>query len=103
MDSTTDIGALRSDKKLKAQGEAIAEGLVVYFKLVQKVEVSPPKKEIDEMAEQLPKTQKDDMKKLLTKAYKETVFSVNHSSKVDEMTRGQATDLLISYVARSAK
>ncbi|WP_354313145.1 N-acetylmuramoyl-L-alanine amidase [Sporosarcina psychrophila] len=31
MDSTTDIGALRSDAKLKAQGEAIADGLAVYF------------------------------------------------------------------------
>ena len=31
MDSTTDIGALRSDAKLKAQGEAIADGLTVYF------------------------------------------------------------------------
>jgi len=37
MDSTTDIGALRSDAKLKAQGEAIADGLAVYFKLKLKV------------------------------------------------------------------
>lgn len=39
MDSLTDIGALRSDARLKAQGVAIAEGLAVYFKLVPKKEV----------------------------------------------------------------
>ena len=36
MDSTTDIVAMRSDVKLKAQGEAIADGLASYFKLVPK-------------------------------------------------------------------
>ncbi len=36
MDSTTDISALRNDTKLNAQGEAIAEGLVEYFKLQSK-------------------------------------------------------------------
>lgn len=36
MDSNTDIGALRSDAKLKAQGIAIAEGLAEHFKLVPK-------------------------------------------------------------------
>lgn len=36
MDSTTDIGALRSNAKLKAQGVAIAEGLAAYYKLVPK-------------------------------------------------------------------
>ena len=36
MDSTTDIGALRSDAKLKAQGVAIAEGLAVYYNLKPK-------------------------------------------------------------------
>lgn len=43
------------------------------------------------------------MKNLLAKAYKDKVFSVDHTSKVDTMTRGQAVDLLISYVARTAK
>lgn len=60
-----------------------------------------PKKEVDEMTQQLPQTQKDDMKNLLAKAYKDKVFSVDHTSKVDTMNRGQATDLLISYVARA--
>lgn len=36
MDSSIDIIAMRSDAKLKAQGEAIAEGLAAYFKLVSK-------------------------------------------------------------------
>jgi len=58
-------------------------------------------KEVDEMAEQLPKTQQDDMRALLKRAFDNKVFSVNHASKVDTMTRGQATDLLISYVART--
>ena len=53
------------------------------------------------MAEQLPQTQKDDMRKLLQRAFDNKVFKVDHASKVDAMTRGQATDLLISYVART--
>lgn len=35
MDSTTDIGALRDDSKLKAQGVAIANGIVEYFGLTK--------------------------------------------------------------------
>ena len=38
MDSTTDIGAMRDGAKLKAQGEAIADGLAVYYKLTGAVE-----------------------------------------------------------------
>ena len=49
MDSTTDIGAMRSDAKLKAQGEAIADGLVAYFKLKPKSSQSPNKKENHEL------------------------------------------------------
>ncbi|MER2090934.1 MAG: N-acetylmuramoyl-L-alanine amidase, partial [Sporosarcina sp.] len=49
MDSTTDIPALRSDEKLKAQGEAIAKGLADYFKLkpklVAQADPTPSKKE----------------------------------------------------------
>ncbi|WP_252503296.1 glucosaminidase domain-containing protein [Sporosarcina sp. Marseille-Q4943] len=59
------------------------------------------KKEVDEMAQSLPYTQKEDMRKLLKRAYDDKVFSVDHTSKVDTMTRGEATDLLISYVARN--
>ncbi|WP_203248847.1 N-acetylmuramoyl-L-alanine amidase family protein [Sporosarcina beigongshangi] len=36
LDSTIDISKLRDDNYLKAQGEAIAEGLAVYFKLQPK-------------------------------------------------------------------
>lgn len=61
----------------------------------------PPKKEVDEMAEQLPKTQQNDMRTLLKHAYESKVFTENHVPKVDTMTRGQATDLLISYVGRT--
>lgn len=104
MDSTTDISSLRSDVKLKAQGEAIASGLAVYFKLAPKKvasEPTPKKKEVDEMAAKLPDTQKKDMKAMLQRAFDNKVFSVNHTSKVDNMTRGEAVDLTISYVART--
>ena len=43
MDSTTDIAAMRSDAKLKAQGVAIAEGLAAHFKLKNKVVAPKPK------------------------------------------------------------
>ena len=44
MDSTVDIAKLRDDYYLKEQGEAIAEGLAVYFKLQPKAspESNPP-------------------------------------------------------------
>jgi len=69
-------------------------------KKVEPKKAEPISKEVDEMAEQLPKTQQDDMKKLLQQAYDKKLFSVNHTSKVNTMTRGQAIDLLISYIAR---
>lgn len=110
MDSLTDIGALRSDAKLRAQGIAIADGLAQYFKLRLKavaplpppVAVNPPiVKEVDELAQRLPKTQQDDIKALLQRAYDGKLFNVDHTSKVATMTRGEALDLLISYVSRS--
>lgn len=57
-------------------------------------------KEDDEMSQTLPKTQQDDMRKLLKRAHTDKVFSVDHSPKVAKMTRGEALDLLISYNAR---
>lgn len=44
MDSVIDIAKLRDDDYLKAQGEAIAEGLAIYFKLQLKtaLETKPP-------------------------------------------------------------
>ena len=42
MDSTVDIIAMRDNKKLQAQGEAIAESLAVYFKLNPKAGGSNP-------------------------------------------------------------
>lgn len=59
--------------------------------------------EVDVLDKQLNKTQKDDMRKLLKKAYESKVFTVDHSDKVDTMTRGEAYDLVLSYVARTAK
>lgn len=46
MDSRIDIKAMRDDKRLKAQGEAIAKGLVEYFNLKLKDDVKPVVNEI---------------------------------------------------------
>lgn len=78
------------------------DGLVGVATLAKmKEKPTPIKKEVDEMAQLLPDTQKKDMKALLKRAYDDKVFTVNHVDKVDTMTRGQATDLVISYVARA--
>lgn len=58
------------------------------------------KEEMDEMAQTLGETAKKDMRKLLKHAYDNKIFSIDHTSKVDKMTRGEALDLLISYNAR---
>ncbi|MEK5038962.1 peptidoglycan recognition protein family protein [Sporosarcina sp. FSL K6-3457] len=79
--------------------DRIAERLAELSNPLQ--QIAEDEREVDEMAEQLPQTQKDDMRALLKRAHNEKVFSVDHTSKVDTMTRGQATDLLISYVART--
>lgn len=67
---------------------------------VKPIREKEKEKRDDEMAEVLPKTQQEDMKKLLKRAYEDRVFKVDHSSKVETMTRGEALDLLISYNAR---
>lgn len=61
------------------------------------------KEEMDEMAQTLGETAKKDMRKLLKHAYDNKIFSIDHTSKVDKMTRGEALDLLISYNARTLK
>ncbi|MHA6260915.1 N-acetylmuramoyl-L-alanine amidase family protein [Sporosarcina sp. CAU 1771] len=48
MDSVVDIVKLRDDDYLKAQGEAIADGLAIYFKLQPNNTPITPKKEIVE-------------------------------------------------------
>lgn len=57
-------------------------------------------KEVDWMSERLPNTQKNDVKKAFTKAYKDGVFSVDHSTKVDTMTIKDATLLMMSLQSR---
>lgn len=73
MDSTTDIPALQSDAKLKAQGEAIADGLAVYFKLKLKVAgtPAPPKEEVIRMFKPSSATLKAGYEQLLTGAIKD--------------------------------
>ena len=55
MDSTTDIGALRSDAKLKAQGVAIAEGLATYFKLKPNAVLNNPTEPVNPLADIVPR------------------------------------------------
>lgn len=67
---------------------------------IAKDDESKPK-EADYLAELLPTTQQADMRKLLKRAYDEKVFAKDHTAKVSTMTRGEALDLLISYLARA--
>lgn len=113
------VKAFQNAYKLEVDGICgpATQEVLANVKPPKPVAITPPKKEVDEMAQPLPKTQKDDMKKMLNDAYTKDkdgnlitkgnehkrVFSVDHSSKVDTMTRGQAVDLLISYVARTSK
>ena len=62
--------------------------------------VKKPEKEVDWMSEKLPNTQKNDLKKAFAKAHKDGVFSVDHSSKVDNMTIKDATLLMMSLQSR---
>jgi len=48
MDSRIDIKAMRDDKRLKAQGEAVAKGLVEYFGLKLKESVKPASESVQE-------------------------------------------------------
>lgn len=85
--------------KVEQLAQWTAQGITAYAGGSVKPAAKPQNEDF-EMAQLLPNTQKDDMKNLLQRAYDEKVFNVNHSSKVDTMTRGQVLDLLISYNAR---
>ncbi|GEM_PF-6927609 len=63
---------------------------------------TPPEKEMDELDQRLPLTQQKDMANLLRCAHQTGVFEVDHSDKASTMTRRQAYDLTLSYVARKA-
>jgi len=100
MDSTTDIGALRSDARLKAQGEAIAEGLAEYFKLKPK---NAPKEE-DELKLSSPSLKAEGDFSLASRARREIVVkaavkSGAHVSWLKKLEDGQVTDGDILYLA----
>ena len=98
MDSTTDIGALRSDARLKVQGEAIADGLAVYFKLKLKVAGTPaPPKEDEEMKFSSPSLKAETEVSLSSKARREIIVAAAikagaHASWVDKLANGTLTD-----------
>lgn len=103
MDSLTDIGALRSDSKLKAQGEAIADGLAQYFKLKLKVVPTPPKKEETKITRLLNNTGREEAKQLITKAVESGLFQKSHLSKLDSYTDADLISYSIAYVNRTVK
>lgn len=75
MDSLTDIVALRDDAKLKAQGEAVAEGVAEYLKLAKK-EVIPQSQEKIGVAKMLVNVQayeKPSFSSAKTRVYKKGV------------------------------
>lgn len=85
-------------EQLKVTARKLAEAISN-----KKIEGTTSTVEGNEMNEKLGKTQQGDMRKLLTKAYQDKVFTNDHSPNVTKMTRGEALDLLISYTARTAK
>lgn len=60
----------------------------------------PEKQEVDWMSEKIPNTQKNDLKNAFAKAYKDGVFSVDHSKNVNDMTIKDATLLMMSLQSR---
>ena len=85
-------------EQLKVTARKLAEAISN-----KKIEGTTSTVEGNEMNEKLGKTQQGDMRKLLTKAYQDKVFTKDHSPNVTKMTRGEALDLLISYTARTTK
>ena len=86
--------------------EAICQAIAEEAAAIIGTQLVPPakiKEELDDMKQLLGKTQQDDMRTLLQRAYDEKVFTVNHVSKVHKMTRVEALDLLISYNARKVQ
>lgn len=100
INNANDERLLMNEVELLAQ--TTANGILQFFGVAKKVEASTSKsKEVDEMAKQLTPTQQKDAKKLFSHAYRQGVFSADHSKTVDKMTVGQAAMLTMQYVARS--
>ena len=60
-----------------------------------------PSDKLDVLDTQLPETLQKDASRLFKRAYDNGVFHEDHSVKVDRMTRVEAYDLLLRYVART--
>lgn len=70
---------------------------------VQYKEIDKRLKSLEEAVEKgqsLRDVQRGDLKELFSKAYKDGLFSVDHTADVDTMTAHRATELLISFVNR---
>ena len=99
-----DPGHGGSDPGAVANGHTEAAYVLRFTKRVKEIlEEKNEKAEDKQMDKLLGKTQQDDMRNLLQRAYKQGIFSKDHSPNVTKMTRGEALDLLISYNARTLK
>ena len=95
MDSTTDIPALRSSARLVLQGEAIADGLAIYFDLKEKY--IPAKKEDEELKFSSPALKKETETSLVSKAHRQIIVDAAvkagaHASWADKLANGTLTD-----------
>lgn len=99
-----DPGHGGGDPGAVANGHTEAAYVLRFTKRVKEILVEKNEKVVVKpMQEVLGKTQQDDMRNLLQRAYDTKVFTINHAPNVDKMTRGEALDLLISYTARTTK
>lgn len=124
MDSTTDIIAMRSNVRLKAQGEAIADGLASYFHLKLKKDTPKPTvtpkpavtpkptvkpkptvpKEEARMYRPTTKTFKDEMNAMLKEAYSQGILSKDewyHKSVDGKLTLDDAVGLQATIIRRT--
>ncbi|HEY9569589.1 MAG TPA: N-acetylmuramoyl-L-alanine amidase [Metalysinibacillus sp.] len=85
-------------EQLKVTARKLAEAITN-----KKLSTTTTTVEGKQMDKLLGKTQQDDMRNLLQRAYKRGIFTKDHSPSVAKMTRGEALDLLISYTARTTK
>lgn len=100
VESRTDVALYQQHFEAICQAIAKEAAAIIGTQLVLPVKII---EELDDMKQLLGKTQQDDMRNLLQRAYKQGTFTKDHSPNVTKMTRGEALDLLISYNARTAK
>jgi len=108
MDSTTDIGVLRDQAKLKAQGYAIADGIAEYLGVkvleqpkpaVKGVSTIKPKEDDDL---KLNETGRDAAREIIKRAVADGTFTSKHEN-VDKYDDGELVSYALAYVNRKLK